>query len=98
MRSDPKPATRYMNCTVYRCSRQDEMYLYLAEGESADELPADLRARLGRLTEVMQLELSLERRLARVPVETVIESLTVRGWFLQLPPDGRVQAHLDDGD
>lgn len=87
-----------MNCTVYRCSRQDEMYLYLAEGESLDDLPEALRTRLGRLTEIMQLTLGPERRLARVEVEAVIESLTVRGYFLQMPPEGAVRAHLDDGD
>jgi uncharacterized protein YcgL (UPF0745 family) len=28
----------------------------------------------------------------------VIEQLRTQGWFLQMPPDGRVQAWLNDAD
>lgn len=85
-------------CTVYRCSRQAEMYLYLREGLDPATLPEPLRQRAGTLTPVMQLNLHPQRRLARVQTARVIEQLQSQGWFLQMPPNGQVEAHLHFGD
>jgi uncharacterized protein len=87
-----------MKCTVYRCSRQDAMYLYLREGIAPESLPEGLRQRAGALVQVMDLELSPERRLARVDTASVMAALEKTGWFLQLPPDGHTRAHLYFGD
>jgi uncharacterized protein len=93
-----RPAEHPTECVVYRCSRQDEMYLYLRADLRGDDIPEALRQRAGRLTEVMRLQLDPTRRLARVDVLHVIEQLRTQGWFLQMPPDGRVQAWLNDAD
>lgn len=85
-------------CAVYRCGKQDQMYLYLRAGFDTAQLPEALRKRAGPLHHVMDLSLSPERRLARVDVEKVIERLLVEGWYLQLPPDGNLNAHLYFGD
>lgn len=87
-----------MDCTVYRCAKQDEMYLYLRAGVEPDTLPAPLLKRAGRLTRVMDLQLSATRKLARVDVRKVLERLAAEGWYLQLPPDGHIHAHLYFGD
>ena len=86
------------DCLIYRCSKQPEMYLYVRADLPPAELPEALRQRAGRLTEVMRLELSQQRKLARVDVIRVIERLQAEGWYLQLPPEGLVHGHLDDGD
>ena len=59
-------------CIVYRCGKQDEMYLYLRADLKLDDIPEPLRQRTGRLTEVMRLHLTPERKLARVDVLRVI--------------------------
>lgn len=87
-----------MQCQIYRCSRQTEMYLYLRTDVSPDSLPEPLLKRLGQLSEVMSLQLTPQRPLARVDVNAVIAQLHERGYFLQMPPDGLVQAHLHMGD
>lgn len=87
-----------MKCQVFRCARQTELYLYVREGLGTDALPPDLLRRTGRLTEVMTLDLHPERRLARADATAVREQLGTRGWYLQLPPDGRLDAHLHFGD
>lgn len=87
-----------VHCTVFRCSRQPEMYVYIRSGLPTTELPEALRLRAGHLTEVMQLELHAERRLARVDVRQVMAALTGRGYFLQMPPEGAINGNLDDGD
>ena len=85
-------------CVVYRCSKQQEMYLYLRAGLAPETLPEPLLMRTGRLTEVMQLELTPERKLARVDVNRVIEQLAGPGFFLQMPPAGHIQVVLNEGE
>lgn len=74
------------------------MYLYLREGLDQMSLPALLLKRAGILSEVMKLQLSPEKKLSRVDVAKVIERLAAEGWYLQLPPNGVVDAHLYFGD
>ena len=86
------------SCTIYRCGKQDQMYLYVRPDFDIKTLPTELLKRAGTLTEVMKLDLRPERRLARVDVQTVIQRLSNPGWFLQLPPDGHMHGHLHFGD
>lgn len=89
---------RPIPCTIYRGSRQADLYLYLRDGIEPATLPEALRARLGSLTQVMQLDLTPQRKLARVDVLGVMRQLGTQGWFLQLPPDGQIAANLYFGD
>jgi uncharacterized protein len=85
-------------CVVYRCSKQQEMYLYLRAGLAPETLPEPLLLRTGRLTQVMQIELSPQRKLARVDVNRVIEQLAGQGFYLQMPPNGQIQVVLNEGE
>ncbi|NKF23693.1 YcgL domain-containing protein [Solimonas marina] len=87
-----------VECTVYRCARQSEMYLYLRAGLSPDDLPEALRRHTGATTAVMNLSLHPQRTLARADVLRVIEQLQQTGYYLQMPPSGAVKAHLHFGD
>lgn len=85
-----------MYCSIYKSSKKDEMYLYVvrpAENDQADPLavvPDVMRQAFGRATFVMDLELSESRKLARVNVLHVIDSLQTRGFFIQVPPEGLI--------
>ncbi|WP_353141481.1 YcgL domain-containing protein [Acinetobacter pragensis] len=87
-----------MHCSIYKSSKKDEMYLYVArpaenEAEAFDPLEVlsePVRAAFGRATFVMHLELSEARTLARVNVMHVIDSLETKGFFLQMPPEGLI--------
>jgi len=87
-----------IDCVIYRCTRQEEMYLYLREGLGTEALPPELLRRTGALQQVMRLSLTPERKLARVPAATVLRSLEAQGWFLQMPPNGQIRADLYFGD
>lgn len=87
-----------IDCHIYRCSRQQEMYLYLRADLSPEHLPEALRQRAGRLVQVLQLSLNPQRKLARVDVGSVMQQLREQGWYLQMPPRGQMQAHLHFGD
>lgn len=85
-------------CCVYRCTKQDAMYLYLRADLKPEILPPALLQKLGRLIEVMQLDLATRERLARVDIKLVIEKLASDGFYLQMPPQGQIQAFLYEGD
>ncbi len=85
-------------CRVFRCSRQAELYLYLRQDLEPEVLPEALRQRLGRLEVVMQLTLAADRPLARVDIARVRAAMAEPGYFVQMPPQGRIDAHLQDGD
>ena len=76
-----------INCKIYRCSKQDEMYLYVHEDKTIDDLPEELIKIVKELTHVMDLELSPERKLAREDVLLVMKNINDNGFHLQLPPD-----------
>jgi len=80
-----------MQCIVFRCSRKEEMYLYLPYQEDEEQLLKDLSPDLlhltGKLVKVIDLELTPERKLARVNVDDVIVSLKEKKYYLQMPPN-----------
>ena len=80
-----------MQCVVFRCSRKEEMYLYLPHQEDEIQMISDLSEDLlkltGELVKVIDLELTPKRKLARVNVEDVIASLKEKSYYLQMPPN-----------
>ena len=86
-----------VHCDIYRSSKKDEMYLYVARqnAEQKDQdpfadVPEMLRTAFGRATFVMHLELTETRKLARANVLHVIDSLKTKGFFIQVPPEGLI--------
>jgi uncharacterized protein YcgL (UPF0745 family) len=82
-------------CSIYRSEKKDSTYLYLAEGVSFEDLPAELRARFGAATEVMQLDLEANTRLAQADAKNVLQALEDPGYYLQLPPEVSVEELLN---
>ena len=80
-----------MKCVIFRCSKKDEMYLYVPHKEAEDkllsELPEDLKKLTGRLEKVMELDLFPERKLARAEAGDVMASLEEKGFYIQMPPN-----------
>lgn len=76
-------------CSVFRSERKEGAYLYtpFKTGHNAlADVPAELLAQLGTLTEVMKLKLTPERKLAQADAARVIQQLQEKGYYLQLPP------------
>ncbi len=76
-----------VNCKIYRCAKQDEMYLYIHEDKTSDDLPEELIKMVKELTHAMDLELTPDRKLAREDVDEVMKNLQEKGYHLQMPPD-----------
>ena len=75
-------------CQIFRSSKEEGMYLYVKKEEGLTRIPEDLLKLFGKPQPAMVLLLTPEKKLARVSVEKVIESLSTQGFFLQMPPRG----------
>ena len=75
-----------MHAHVYKSLRKPDTYVYLAQRDVFDVLPPEVRAQLGALDFVLEVELTAERKLARVDAAQVREALQARGFHLQMPP------------
>ena len=73
------------------------MYLYVHASKELGDLPEELLKLVKQLTHVMELELNEQRKLARVNVNEVISELEVKGYFIQMPPDG-LRPKMYNGD
>lgn len=87
-----------MLCEIYKSSKKDEMYLYVASIPSEGDEHIDplsvlsdaMKSAFGRATFVMKLELNEKRKLARANVLHVLDSIQTKGFYLQLPPEGLI--------
>ena len=75
-----------MQCFIYKSNKQDELYLYVDKKDDFSSLPDILLKSIGDPVFVMELELTLERKLAREDTKKVIEHLQEKGFFVQMPP------------
>jgi len=71
---------------VYKSVKVADMYLFVDQREDLERVPPSLLARFGRPVEAMRLELTPELRLARSEAPTVLEAISTRGFYLQMPP------------
>ena len=81
-----------MNCFIYRCSRKEDLYIYLAEKDDFSRVPAEIMRGLGITEFSMELELTSKQKLAKEDAVTVIRNLEEKGFHLQLPSDARIEA------
>jgi uncharacterized protein YcgL (UPF0745 family) len=79
--------TMSMPCYVYASRKKPDTYVWLAERDAFDTLPAPLREMLGQLRFALELALDEKRHLPRENARQVLAHLRERGWHLQLPPE-----------
>ncbi|MGR9101238.1 MAG: YcgL domain-containing protein [Gammaproteobacteria bacterium] len=75
-----------MRCFIYKSSRKDGLYLYLAQKDDFSGVPQALLDGMGEPAFVMELELTPDRKLAREDAAQVLLQLRNRGFFVQMPP------------
>jgi uncharacterized protein len=73
-------------CQVYRSPKEEGMYLYVKKEDGLKKVPEELLTLFGAPQPAMVILLTPERKLARVSVEKVAESLNAQGFYLQMPP------------
>lgn len=75
-------------CDVYRCQKQEGMYVYLSAEDGLSVFPEALQRRTGALNRVMSLELTPDKQLANANAEDVLTAIDHQGFYLQMPPQG----------
>lgn len=75
-----------MKCNVYRAAKKEGAYLYVTLDQALETLPEELIKMLGKLEPVMELDLSITRKLANADIEKVKFQLSETSYYLQLPP------------
>ncbi|NLS11554.1 hypothetical protein HGP28_01450 [Vibrio sp. SM6] len=74
-----------MLCSIYKSTKKDGAYLYVAKKDDFSRVPEALMQMFGKPNPVMTIKLE-GRQLAQVDVEKVKTALIDDGYFLQLPP------------
>ncbi len=72
-------------CSVFRCARHADMYLYVSREKGLGAVDDDLLNYFGRPVHVMDLLLRPDRRLAKADVRDVMSAIREKGFYLQLP-------------
>jgi uncharacterized protein len=76
-----------MKTYIYKSSRKNELYLYLAKKDDFSSVPQALYDTMGKEPIfVMDVELTEERTLAREDINTVKKNLETLGYHVQMPP------------
>ena len=81
---------------VYKSPKRADTYVYLAARDDFDRIPAPLRAQLGELRFVLEVDLVPGRRLAVEDPDVVRANLATRGFHLQFPPSAADDPLTDD--
>lgn len=63
------------------------MYVYLAEEDGLEKLPAAVLKQLGTAEFAMSIELTAERKLGQENASTVLENIREQGFHVQMPRD-----------
>lgn len=85
-----------MQAHVYKSRRKDDTYVFLAARDDFERLPEAVRASLGPLQFVLEVELTPQRKLARADAAVVRENLALRGFHLQIPPSNPLDPMTED--
>jgi len=75
-------------CQIFRSPKEEGMYLYVKKEDGLERVPEELLKLFGKPQPAMVLLLTPDKKLARVTVEKVAESLESQGFYLQMPPRG----------
>jgi uncharacterized protein YcgL (UPF0745 family) len=80
-----------VNVRVLAGKRKPDTYLFISAEMQTDDLPPELLSLLGELRDVITLEITAEKQLARCTGAEVLEGLTNAGYYLQMPPGERTR-------
>lgn len=73
-------------CNIYRSTKRDGLYLYVPKAKDLADVPEALLTMFGRPELAFSLLLTPERKLGKEDIQSVLNSLHEKGYFLQLPP------------
>ena len=73
-------------CAIYRSTRKDGKFLYVAQRDQFDAVPEVLMQQFGKPQFVMLFNLVGEKPLKRAKNKDVLQAVEQQGFYLQMPP------------
>lgn len=73
-------------CSVFRSPRKEGMYLYVEKSQQLQKVPQTLLDMFGAPEYAMTLLLTPQRKLAQADASKVMEQISSKGFYLQMPP------------
>lgn len=85
-----------MLCAIYKSSKKQETYLYVPGRDDFSKVPEALLKTFGTPVFLMIMPLKKDRAMARVDINKLRTELTMKGYYLQLPPppENLLKSHL----
>ena len=74
-----------MQCFVYRSSKKDGLYVYLADENGLEKLPEPVQNQLGEPEFAMAVDLSKRTSLGHEDINEVRKNLETQGFHIQMP-------------
>ena len=74
-----------MQCFVYRSSKKDGLYVYLADEDGLDKLPTPVQNQLGEPEFALAIDLSTRTSLGHEDITEVRKNLENQGFHIQMP-------------
>jgi len=74
-----------MQCYVYRSSKKDGLYVYLADEEGLSQLPEPVLHQLGEPELAMSFDLAKRTSLGHENINDVRKNLKEQGFHIQMP-------------
>ncbi|MCR9279957.1 MAG: YcgL domain-containing protein [Pseudomonadaceae bacterium] len=72
--------------TIYKSKKVAELYVFVDTGYDIEQLPTELRSRLGVLSVALELEMKPSTTFQRTSADEVTRNLDSQGFHVQLPP------------
>ena len=74
-----------MKCFVYKSIKKVDTYIYINQKDNFEKIPQKLLQLFGKLELAIELELTVESKLAFADTKLVIKNLNEQGYYLQMP-------------
>lgn len=75
-----------MLCAIYKSSKKDQTYLFVAKRDDFSSVPELLMKSFGKPVLSMMIQLKADTRLAISDPQKIMAALQGQGYYLQLPP------------
>ncbi len=73
-------------CTIYKCSKKADTFLYIEKADDFSKVPDALKKLIGTPKLFMTLDLDSRKHLGVADLTKVKSELLDKGFYLQLPP------------
>lgn len=83
------------NCSIYKGSKQDDMYLYIPVKDDFERIPKVVQDKMGRFVHVMDLHLTADFKLAKEDAATILANFDKLGYHIQMPPETLLNIQRD---